>query len=132
MRALLEGDEGCRLFIKNSNEAIFCVEFDRDIYIDMPEDEQIDLFFKHGYIAVTNDAYALSVGFEHAEDIVGTRIETFAPPSEPTNNAAVRSIILARPNVSGFESIESYKDGITRVYLNNTVKSIAEELNSQG
>ena len=85
----------------------------------MPEDEQFDLVFKHAYIAEANDTYARSVGYEHGEDLVGKRIEEFASRSEPTNIAAIKALIRGGFNITGVESVETYKEGITRIFLNN-------------
>jgi hypothetical protein len=66
---LRDSDDRYRAFVKNSAACIYSVEFDGNIDIDMSEDEQFDLVFKHAYIAEANDAYARSVGFEHGDDL---------------------------------------------------------------
>ena len=120
-------DERYRAFVKTTREGIWCIEFDRNLYINMPEDEQFDLFFNHGFIAEANDAYARSVGYEHGEDLIGIRVEDFAQRSDPANIANAKALIHARYSMTGFESIESYKEGrIKRVFLNNSTSIIEE------
>jgi PAS domain S-box-containing protein len=106
-------------FVKNSTEVIWCVEFEQPIDIDMPEDEQLDRFFKYGYLSETNDAYARSVGLENAEELMGMRIEEFAPRSVPENVATVKALVRGRYTITGAESVESFKEGVKRVWLNN-------------
>jgi HAMP domain-containing protein len=67
---LRESDDRYKAFMKNSTEQIWCAEFDEPIDIDLPEDEQFELVYKHGYMAEANDAYARSVGFEHGEGAI--------------------------------------------------------------
>jgi len=113
-------DSRYRAFVKNSTEVIWCVEFEQPIDIDMPEDEQLDRFFKYGYLSETNDAYARSVGLENAEELMGMRIEEFAPRSVPENVATVKALVRGRYNITGAESVESFKEGVTQIWLNNT------------
>ncbi|MDB4444515.1 PAS domain S-box protein, partial [bacterium] len=111
-------------FVKNSTEGIFRIEFDTDIYLDMPEDEQLDLVFKHGYIAETNDVHARTFGLEHAEELEGVRIEELLSRSDPQNVATIKAWIQGHYNIVDAETVESYKDGSTRYFLNNTVSTI--------
>ena len=119
-------DDRYRAFVKNTNEAIWCVEFDQNLYIDTPEDEQFDLVFNYAYIAEANDAYARIVGYEHGEDMVGMRFEEFLPRSERINIASVKTWIRKRYNVTGLETVETFKEGITRVFLNNVTSTIED------
>ena len=122
----LDSDDRYRAFVKNTSEGIWCVEFDRKLYIDVPEDEQFDLIYKYGYIAEANDAYARSVGYEQGEDLVGIRIEEFMPRSEPTNIATLKTFIRGRYNVTNAETVESFREGIKRFFLNNSTSIIED------
>ncbi|MEN8753280.1 MAG: ATP-binding protein, partial [Desulfobacterales bacterium] len=123
---LHESDNRYRAFVKNSTEGIWRVDFDEPIDIDLPEDEQFELVHKHGYMAEANDAYAHSVGFEHGEELSGARIAEFCPRSVPKNVATVKNWIRGRYNITNAETVESYKDGITRVILNNSTSIIED------
>ena len=61
---LQRSEERIRAFIKNSTEAIWCIELEQPIAIDLPEDEQIDLIYKYAYLKEANDAYARAAGYE--------------------------------------------------------------------
>ena len=67
-----------------------------------------------------NDAYARSVGFDNGDKIIGTRFEEFLPLSEQKNIDTLKAWIRGQYSILNAETIESYKEGITRVFLNNT------------
>jgi len=117
---LRDSENRYRVFVKNSTEAIWCLEFDRIIDIDIPEDEQFDLFVKHAYIAEANDAYARNVGLEYGKELVGTRLVDFISLSNPQNVATIKTLIRKRYIITNAETVESYKEGIARVFLNNS------------
>jgi PAS domain S-box-containing protein len=108
-----------RAYMKNSVEGIWCIEFDENIDIDLPEDEQFELVYKHGYFSDANDAYARAVGLEYGREVIGTRIESFCPRSDPTNVATVKAWIQSRYSITDAETVQTHKDGITRNILNN-------------
>jgi PAS domain S-box-containing protein len=124
-QSLRASDERFRAYMQNSTEQIWCAEFDEPIDIDLPEDEQFELVYKHVYMAEANDAYARSVGLEHGEQLIGTRIGEFCPRSDPNNVATVKAWIRGHYNITDAETTESYKDGVTRTLLNNS-RSVIE------
>lgn len=113
-----------RAFMDNSIEGIWCASFDEPISLNLSEEDQFELVYKHGYISEANDAYASSVGFSLGKELIGTRLEEFVPRSNPTNVASVKNWIRNRYSIRNAETIESYKDGVTRNILNNAVAVI--------
>ncbi|HEX8353208.1 MAG TPA: hypothetical protein VF611_09930, partial [Pyrinomonadaceae bacterium] len=69
-RALRESEERYRAFIANSSEGIWRFEFDEPIPTDLPEDEQVDRFYRFAYLAECNDAAAHMYGFERGEEML--------------------------------------------------------------
>jgi PAS domain S-box-containing protein len=112
-------EERYRVFVNNSTEGIWRVEFEVPIDVDLPEEKQFKLVVKHAYIAEANDAYARSVGFDSGDKIIGTRFEEFIPLSEQKNIDTLKAWIRGQYSILNAETIESHKDGITRVFLNN-------------
>lgn len=58
-------------FMEESIEPIWCFELDKPLPIDLPENEQFDLFYSHAYLKENNKAYAQVVGYERREELLG-------------------------------------------------------------
>ena len=123
---LQQSEERYRAFVENSQEGIWCVEFNEPIQIDLPEEEQFELVYTHGYISMANDVYAKSVGLERGNELVGARLENFAPRTEPTNVATIKAWINQSYSINNAETVETYVDGITRNILNSTTAIIKD------
>jgi PAS domain-containing protein len=61
---LRESDDRYRAFIKQSTEGIWRFELDEKFSVNLPVDEQVELAFRHGYLAECNDAMARMYGYE--------------------------------------------------------------------
>ena len=67
---MIENSELFRVFMEESIEPIWCFELDKPLPIDLPEDEQFELFCKYAYLKENNNAYAQVVGYERREDLL--------------------------------------------------------------
>jgi PAS domain S-box-containing protein len=85
---LRESEQRYRAFIAGNADAMWRVEFEQPISLDLPEEEQLDRIYEHGYVAECNDALARLLGFEKAGQIIGRRIVEVAPPSDANNREA--------------------------------------------
>src|SRR6185503_19592571 len=56
--ALRTSEERYRSFVVNSSEGIWRLDVEEPIDVNLPVDEQLSLFYKHGYLAECNDAMA--------------------------------------------------------------------------
>jgi PAS domain S-box-containing protein len=92
------------------------------------EDEQIELFFRHGYLAESNDAMAKMYGFSSADEIIGTRLPELLVPTEPQNIEYLRAFIRSGHRLLDAESVEVGKDGIKHYFLNNLVAVVKDGL----
>jgi PAS domain S-box-containing protein len=118
---LKASDERYKSFIKNSTEDIYRFEFERPLDITLPEDEQIDHFYKYVYVAEANDAWARSAGYERAEDLLGFRFEDFLPRSRPESIATIKKFISMQYHMHNYETVEVYESGITRCVINSVI-----------
>ncbi len=118
---LTASEERYRAFVQQSSEAIWRFEFDgiRELDTSLPEDEQIDLIYRHAYLAECNDTMAQMYGYDNAREITGTRFADLAPPSEPANADFLRSFIRAGYRLANAESVEVDRAGNLKYFLNN-------------
>jgi PAS domain S-box-containing protein len=124
LRALRESEERYRAFIANSSEGIWRFEFERPVAVSLPEDEQIDLFYAHCYLAECNDAAARMYGFERGEEMTGARLADFLVRDDPANVEYLRAFIRSGYKLSDAESVEVDREGRTRYFLNSLAGSV--------
>lgn len=117
--ALRESEERYRQFIAYSAEGIYRVELRQPVSIALPEDEQIQLFFKHAFIAECNLSMAHMYGFETQEEAIGVPISQLLLPSDPHNVEYMRKFIHGGYRYFDQESHEVDKFGRPKYFLNN-------------
>jgi PAS domain S-box-containing protein len=120
-RNLRESEERYRAFIANSSEGIWRFELEQPIPVNLPEDEQIDMLYRFGYLAECNDAMARQYGYETADQIVGARIGDLLPRSDPWNIAHIRAFRRSGFRLMDSESHEVDRYGNTRYFLKNLI-----------
>ena len=97
--ALAHGEERFRTFVEHATEGVMWCKLEQPVSIDLPEDEQIEHFYKYTYVADCNDQAARIFGFARAEDLIGARLEVIRTRSDPEFGARLRAGIR-----SGWES----------------------------
>jgi PAS domain S-box-containing protein len=121
VRSLRESEERYRAFIANSSEAIWRFELEQPIPITLPEDEQIEMLYRFGYLAECNDAMARMYGYENADQIVGARIGDLLPRSDPRNIAYLRALKRSGYRLTDAETYEIDRHGKTKYFLSNQI-----------
>ncbi len=116
-----KSNERFNAFIKNSTEDLYCFEFEQPLDVTLSEDEQIDHFYKYGYVAEGNDAWAKSAGYERAKDVLGMRFEDILPRSVPESISTLKKLISMQYRLDNQETVEIYPTGVTRCVLNSVV-----------
>lgn len=120
-RALQQSEQRYRAFLEQSSEGIWRIELEEPIPIDLPEEEQIDRFFRHGYFAECNDALARMYGFSKSEEMIGMRLADFLSRSDRRNIAYLRAFIESGYRLGDAESYEVDSEGTERYFLNNLI-----------
>jgi len=119
--ALRAGEERYRAFVQNSSEAIWRFELEEPVSTELSEDEQIELCYRHGYLAESNDAMAAMYGFSHAGEIVGARLGDFLVREDEKNVEYLRAFIRSGYRLTEAESHELDREGRPLYFLNNLV-----------
>ena len=124
--ALRASQERYRAFVANSSEGIWRFELDEPVSVDLPADEQIDLFYRYGHLAECNDAMAEMYGFSSAEEIVGARLGDLLIRDDANNVEYLHAFINSGYRLTEAESHEVDREGNPKYFLNNLVGVIEE------
>ena len=112
-------EERYRSFVEQSTEGIWRFELEEPVPVDLPEDEKIERFYRHAYLAECNDVVARMYGFTRAEEIVGVPLADFLPRSVPENVEYLRAFIRSGHKLADAESEEVDREGNPKRFLNN-------------
>ncbi|HEY0005417.1 MAG TPA: PAS domain S-box protein [Pyrinomonadaceae bacterium] len=114
-----ESEERYRAFVENSSEAIWRIEIEPPLSIELSEDEQIEHFHHQGYLAECNDAMARMYGYTRAHEIKGRKLCELIDISNADNIASFRAFIRAGYRLTDSESVERDRYGNQIFFLNN-------------
>jgi len=101
--ALADSEKRLRALVAHGVEAVFRIEFEQPVSLDLPEDEQIELLYRHGYVADCNDQAARLFGYTNAEEVIGARLETVSPRDDPDQIDRLRAGIRSQWQISQVE-----------------------------
>src|SRR5215204_473832 len=120
-RGLRESEVRYRSFVEQSREGIWRFELEEPVPTDLAPDEQVECFYRHGYLAECNDAMARMYGYARAEEIVGARLGDLLPSSIPENVQYLKDFVRSGYRLADTESQEVDRHGDTKYFLNNLI-----------
>src|SRR5215216_8193641 len=126
-RGVRESEERYRSFVEQSTEGIWRFELEESIPTDLSPEEQIERFYRHGYLAECNDAMAGMYGYAQAQEIVGARLSDLLPSSIPENLQYLRAFIRSGYRLVDAESQEVGRHGNTRHFSNDLTGIVENE-----
>jgi len=91
--ALARTEERWHNFVTHGNEAIIRLALEQPISLETPEDEQLEHYYQHGYVADCNDQAAALFGQARAEGLIGARMELISSRSDPEQLERLRAFI---------------------------------------
>lgn len=125
VRQARQSEERYQAFIQHSNEGIWRFELDKPIAVDLPPDKQIQLVYKHAYLAEANDAMVTMYGVGSVDDLIGMRLsDLFA--QDPRNEEYLRAFIESGYSLSGVDSHEVDVHGNDKYFRNSLVGVIED------
>jgi signal transduction histidine kinase len=71
---LRESEQRYRVFVQMNPDACWRTEFDEPMDIGLPKEEQLERILRDGYLAECNDALAIELGRERADQLIGTAV----------------------------------------------------------
>ena len=89
--ALAQSEERFRAFVEHANEGVMWCKLEQPLSMDLPEEEQIEHFYRYTYVADCNDQAAHIFGFARAEDLIGARLEVISMRSDPAFDERLRA-----------------------------------------
>ena len=77
--ALARSEERFRAFVVHGNEGVLWINLEQPVSLDVPEDAQIEHYYRYAYVADSNDQAARLFGAASAEALIGARLEAVSP-----------------------------------------------------
>jgi signal transduction histidine kinase len=110
-----------RTFFELSAEGIWRCELEEPVPVELPAEEQIELFYRHAFLAECNRGMARMYGLSEPAELVGARLGDLLPRSDTHNVEYLRSFIRTGYRLSGAESHELDREGKPKYFLNNLI-----------
>ncbi|MBC6435625.1 PAS domain S-box protein [Nostoc sp. HG1] len=114
-------DERYRAFVEQSSEAIWCFELEEALSINSSEDEQIQQFYRYGYLSECNQVMAQMYGVASPQEIVGARLGDLLVQTDPNSIEYLRAFVRSTYRLANAESREVDQRGNSKIFLNNLV-----------
>lgn len=120
LERLRASEERYKSFIAVAGEGIWRFDFEVPISTDLPLDEQVDCVYQYAYLAECNDVYAQMYGYNHAEVMIGFRLEQITPDTA-FNRAYLRRFLASDYRLLNGKSHAVDHQGNPHTILNNLV-----------
>jgi two-component system cell cycle sensor histidine kinase/response regulator CckA len=124
--ALRESEERYRVFVSQSTEGIFRMEYDPPVPCHLPVAEQLKWGLEHGYMAECNDAMARMYGRASAAELTGKRLTEFLVLRDPVTREFMENFVRAGYRVTDQESREIDAQGQRRIFRNTMMGIIVD------
>src|SRR5262249_22493961 len=117
--ALRQSEERYRVFVAQSSEGIYRIEYDPPISVHLSLEEQVELAATAGYIAGCNDSLARMYGLKSASEMIGRRVSEFISPNDSQNRSTLEKCITNGYRISEAETLERDSQGKMHTFRNS-------------
>jgi PAS domain S-box-containing protein len=126
--ALQASEEKYRHFIEQSIEGIWYLAFDQPIPTHLPAEDQVELIYRYGHIAESNDVLAQMYGYPSSAEIQGVRLLDLQDGGvlDPLNYQATLKLVNENYRSGNRETREVNRHGETVYFLNNAMGIIKD------
>jgi two-component system, cell cycle sensor histidine kinase and response regulator CckA len=124
--ALRRSEENYRIFVAQSSEGIFRMEYNPPVPCDLPIEEQLAMGKKNGYLAECNDALAKMYGRASAQELVGKPLTDFLVANDPVTRQFMEDFIRAGYRTTDQESREVDAHGVKKIFRNTMAGMIVD------
>jgi PAS domain S-box-containing protein len=124
--ALRESEARYRMFLAQSSEGIYRLEYAPPVPCDLPIDEQLALGLKNGYIAECNDAMAKLYGRNGAEELIGKRLSEILVLNDPMTREFMEHFIRSGYRITDQESREVDAHGQKKILRSTMMGTVID------
>jgi len=124
--ALRESEERYRLFVAQSSEGIFRMEYVPPVPCDLSPSEQLAWALKHGYMGECNDAMAKMYGRASAQDLINKPLTDFLILHDPVTKDFMENFIRAGYQCTDQESRELDAHGQKKIFRNTMIGMVVK------
>ncbi len=115
-----------RIFLEQSSEGIYRIDFTESIPINLPSEKQLELFFQTGFIAESNLSSAAAYGYDSINEFIGKKISDIHLTNDDSNIRELTGFIDSGYRAKDIETVEYDKDKNIK-YFNNSFLGIIEK-----
>ena len=123
---LRESEQRYRFIVENTSDGIWWIELTEPMPTTLPEDEQIDWYYKYAVIRQCNLGMARMYGYDSIEEVIGLPLHLVMPREDPVNLELSRQFVRSGYRLVDAESREQDREGRQLVFLNNMVGIIED------
>ncbi|HKP95797.1 MAG TPA: PAS domain S-box protein [Fibrobacteria bacterium] len=120
-RNLQASEKRFRWLVENTTEIVWRIDMKQPVSASLPEEEQVELFYRDGFLAECNDAMARRYGYKGASEILGIPMDRLLPRDQPGNLEYLVHFIRSKYRSLDSETVEQDNAGRRRYVLNNLV-----------
>jgi PAS domain S-box-containing protein len=124
--ALRQSEERYRLFVAQSSEGIFRMEYKPPVPVDVPIEEQLRLGLNNGYMAECNDAMARMYGRASGQNLIGEPLTSFLVLNDPVTRQFMENFIRAGYQTTDQESREIDSHGQKKIFRNTMIGTVVD------